>query len=61
MHQGDIESIFIDSMASMGLRTDRPVAPSSIEVSTDEAELMDPTSNPVKVGIRRLCYLFRQP
>lgn len=51
MHQGDIESIFIDSMASMGVSVERPITPKSIEVSTDEGELRDPTSHPVKVCV----------
>ncbi|KAF7794984.1 hypothetical protein EIP86_006127 [Pleurotus ostreatoroseus] len=54
MHQGHIESIFIDSMTSIGFKVDRPVAPSSMEVSTDEADLADPTSYPVKVVLQHL-------
>ena len=39
----------IDSMATMGVNVDRPIVPTSMELSTDEAELKDPQSYPVKV------------
>lgn len=50
LHQGAIESIFMDSMRSMGLEIDRPIVPTTLEISTDEAELLDPQSHSVKVG-----------
>ncbi|TFY54823.1 hypothetical protein EVJ58_g8633 [Rhodofomes roseus] len=53
-HQGGIEAIFLDSMAEMGLQVDRPIIPSSIELSSDEAELKDPHSHPVKVVLKHL-------
>ncbi|KZT67328.1 hypothetical protein DAEQUDRAFT_673415 [Daedalea quercina L-15889] len=54
LHQGGIEAIFLDSMASMGLEVERPVVPSLIEVSKDEAELKDPQAHPVKVVLKYL-------
>lgn len=54
LHQGGIEAIFLDSMSDMGMQVERPVVPSSIEVSTDEAELKDPQSHPVKVVLKHL-------
>ena len=38
----------------MGLQVERPIVPSSIELSSDEAELKDPTSHPVKVVLKYL-------
>lgn len=58
MHQGDIESIFIDSISSMGVSVERPIAPTSIELSTDEADLRDVTSHPVKVCVRTILILW---
>ncbi|KAG2075534.1 hypothetical protein BDR04DRAFT_1228533 [Suillus decipiens] len=47
--QGSIESMFIESLKSQGLSVDRPMAPSSLEISQDPEELLDPSSYPVKV------------
>lgn len=44
----------MDSMRSMGLEIDRPVVPTSLEISTDEAELLDPQSHPVKVSVDQI-------
>lgn len=38
----------------MGLQVERPIVPSSIEISSDEAELKDPNSHPVKVVLKYL-------
>lgn len=54
LHQGAIEAIFLDAMASFNVEVERPIVPTSIELSTDEAELKDPTSHPVKVTLKRL-------
>ncbi|KIP05547.1 hypothetical protein PHLGIDRAFT_91984 [Phlebiopsis gigantea 11061_1 CR5-6] len=54
LHQGAIEAIFLDSMTSMGVTVERPVVPTTIELSSDEAELKDPHSHPVKVVLQRL-------
>jgi len=51
LHQGGIESIFIDSMAGHGLTIDRLVAPALIELSNDSEQLADIFSHPVKVRI----------
>lgn len=37
-------------MKSLGVEVERSTAPTHIELSTDEAELADPTSHPVKVS-----------
>lgn len=49
LHQGAIENIFLDSMASSGLKVDRPIIPTSIQLSKDPQELADPQSHPVQV------------
>ncbi|KAJ3559920.1 hypothetical protein NM688_g31 [Phlebia brevispora] len=54
MHQADIQSVFLDSMASIGLKVDRPVIPVSIEISRNEVELKDPLRYPVKVSLKHL-------
>ncbi|KAG2363152.1 FAD binding domain-containing protein [Suillus spraguei] len=52
--QGSIESMFIESLKSQGLSVDRPMAPSSLEISEDPEELLDPSSYPVKVVLDHL-------
>jgi phenol 2-monooxygenase len=47
--QGSIESLFVESLKSQGISVDRPMAPSSLEISQDPEELLDPSSYPVKV------------
>ncbi|KAG8221072.1 putative phenol hydroxylase [Butyriboletus roseoflavus] len=54
LHQGIIESMFLDSMKSLGVEVERSTFPTDIELSTDEAELADPTSHPVKVTLQHL-------
>jgi len=54
LHQGAIESIFLDSMRNSGLQIDRPVLPESLEVSADDAELNSPDSYPVKIVLKHL-------
>ncbi|KAG8221073.1 putative phenol hydroxylase [Butyriboletus roseoflavus] len=54
LHQGVIETIFSDSMKSLGVEVERSTFPTDIELSTDEAELADPTSHPVKVTLEHL-------
>ena len=49
LHQGAIEQIFFDSLASMGVSVDRPMTPIFIQLSDNVDELKDPTSHPVKV------------
>ncbi|KAJ8589553.1 hypothetical protein M405DRAFT_817777 [Rhizopogon salebrosus TDB-379] len=47
--QSRIEALFMDSMKSRGVTVDRPIVPSSLEISEDPEELLDPSSYPVKV------------
>ncbi|EJU03728.1 hypothetical protein DACRYDRAFT_105885 [Dacryopinax primogenitus] len=54
LHQGKIESIFLEAMEKHGLLVERPYFPTALEVSQDEAELKDPTSYPVKVTVQRV-------
>ncbi|OJA18323.1 hypothetical protein AZE42_02802 [Rhizopogon vesiculosus] len=54
LHQGAIESIFLDSMKELGVEVERSTIPTSIELSTDENELTDPSSHPVRVALQRL-------
>ncbi|KZT07245.1 uncharacterized protein LAESUDRAFT_758651 [Laetiporus sulphureus 93-53] len=54
LHQGAIEQIFMDSMASKGVEVERPIIPTFIELSDDEAVLKDPTSHPARVVLKHL-------
>ncbi|EPQ56124.1 hypothetical protein GLOTRDRAFT_137955 [Gloeophyllum trabeum ATCC 11539] len=54
LNQGAIESIFLDSMRAMDLQVDRPIVPSYLEISSDEAELQNPQSHAVKVVLQHL-------
>ncbi|KAG1848094.1 FAD binding domain-containing protein [Suillus subalutaceus] len=54
LHQGAIQDIFADSMISLGVKVERSTIPTSIELSKDENELMDPASYPVRVVLQRL-------
>jgi phenol 2-monooxygenase len=47
--QASIEALFIESLKSQGISVDRPIVPSSLEISQDPKELLDPSSYPVKV------------
>lgn len=53
LHQGAIESIFLDSMENLGVEVERSTIPTSIEISKDENELADPASHPVRVALKR--------
>ncbi|KAF9224076.1 hypothetical protein BS17DRAFT_732840 [Gyrodon lividus] len=54
LHQGGIEEIFLDSMRALGVEVERSTMPTAIEISSDESELADPTSHPVKVTLEHL-------
>ncbi|KAH9832559.1 FAD binding domain-containing protein [Rhodofomes roseus] len=54
LHQGGIEQIFLDSMASNGVEVERPMIPTAIQLSQDESVLKDPKSHPVKVVLKDL-------
>ncbi|KIK81429.1 hypothetical protein PAXRUDRAFT_15250 [Paxillus rubicundulus Ve08.2h10] len=54
LHQAAIESILLDSMSQRGVKVDRPVVPSVIEVSEDVEELASMSSYPVKVTLEHL-------
>ncbi|KAI0259427.1 FAD binding domain-containing protein [Gloeopeniophorella convolvens] len=54
LHQGGIESIFLNSMSKEGLEVERPIVPVSLQVSEDPKELADNRSHPVKVQLRKL-------
>jgi phenol 2-monooxygenase len=49
LHQGEIESIFLDSMKKEGLQVERPIVPVALQISDDPRELADPRAYPVKV------------
>ncbi|KAI0675872.1 hypothetical protein C8Q78DRAFT_988353 [Trametes maxima] len=51
-HQGAIEQIFLDAMKPNGLTVDRPVVPTSLEISEDAALWEDPRAHPVKVVLK---------
>ncbi|THH17443.1 hypothetical protein EW146_g3360 [Bondarzewia mesenterica] len=54
LHQGEIENIFLNSMRKEGVEVERPMIPTSLELSTDQTELEDPQAYPVKVVLKRL-------
>ena len=58
LHQGEVESIFFDSMRKEGLEVERPVVPISLQISEDPNEIADPQAYPVKVrhSPDLLCY-----
>ena len=49
LHQGEIESLFLDSMRKEGLQVERPIVPISLQISEDPKELADPHAYPIKV------------
>lgn len=54
LHQGAIESIFLDSMRKEGVEVERPILPTSIEISRDEKLAKDPKAHAVKVVLKHL-------
>ncbi|KAI0352108.1 hypothetical protein OH77DRAFT_1409847 [Trametes cingulata] len=54
LHQGAIEAIFLDSMKAHGVEVERPIVPTSIELSTSDEELKDPHAHPVRVILKHL-------
>ncbi|EIW58510.1 uncharacterized protein TRAVEDRAFT_58730 [Trametes versicolor FP-101664 SS1] len=54
LHQGAIEAIFLDSMKAHGVAVERPIIPTSLELSDSEDELRDPNAHPVKVTLKYL-------
>ncbi|KAI0364365.1 hypothetical protein BV20DRAFT_956369 [Pilatotrama ljubarskyi] len=54
LRQEAIEAIFLDSMKAHGVVVERPIVPTSIEMSASEEELKDPNAHPVKVILKHL-------
>ena len=54
LHQGAIETIFLDSMRDHRIELERSMQPVDIQMSEDVDELSSPSSYPVKVGANRL-------
>uniref|UniRef100_A0A0W0G6V4 Phenol 2-monooxygenase n=1 Tax=Moniliophthora roreri TaxID=221103 RepID=A0A0W0G6V4_MONRR len=54
LHQGAIEAIFLDNMRAMGVQVDRPIVPTSIQISDNPSVLEDPESYPVRVELQHL-------
>ncbi|TFL02292.1 FAD binding domain-containing protein [Pterulicium gracile] len=52
LHQGAIESIFLDSMRTYGVKVERPIVPTRMELSSNPSELLDPQAYPVKVTVQ---------
>ncbi|KJA23481.1 hypothetical protein HYPSUDRAFT_137515 [Hypholoma sublateritium FD-334 SS-4] len=50
LHQGEIESIFLDSLRGMDVEVDRPVIPSSITLLEDKVD--DYTAYPIEVTLQ---------
>jgi len=59
LHQGRIESIFLDSMHKHGVNVERPAVPASIKLSANEEELQDPSARPVRVRVARLPFFLQ--
>lgn len=57
LHQGEIESLFLDSMRRKGLEVERPIVPISLQISEDPKEIADPHAYPVKVRFFPTCYV----
>ena len=57
LHQGEIESLFLDSMKREGLQVERSIVPTSLQISEDPKELADPHAYPVKVCPSPTCPL----
>ena len=57
LHQGDIESMFVDSMRENGVEVERPRQPSSLVMSNDEEVLEAQDSYPIKV---RSCHCHKR-
>ena len=51
LHQGEIESLFLDSMRKDGLEVERPIVPISLQISEDPKEIDDPHAYPIKVRL----------
>lgn len=54
LHQGAIEAIFLDTLASLGQKVHRPIAPTSIELSSDDRELLNPETYPITARLKHL-------
>ncbi|TCD71733.1 hypothetical protein EIP91_005499 [Steccherinum ochraceum] len=54
LHQGAIESIFLDPLREMGVEVNRPIIPTALVLSKDEGLLRDPQAHPVKVTLKHL-------
>lgn len=54
LHQGAIESIFLDCLRSMGHEVERPVVPESLEISDNRDALKDPQARAVKVVLKHV-------
>ncbi|KAI8996410.1 FAD binding domain-containing protein [Trametes punicea] len=54
LHQGAIEAIFLDSMKAHGVVVERPIVPTSIQLSQSEDELENPNAHPVTVILKHL-------
>ncbi|EKM48994.1 uncharacterized protein PHACADRAFT_202149 [Phanerochaete carnosa HHB-10118-sp] len=50
-HQGFIEGLFLSGLKDAGVLVERPCEPVSLELSSNEDELKDPTSYPVKITL----------
>ncbi|TBU43844.1 thioredoxin-like protein [Dichomitus squalens] len=53
-HQGGIEALFRDSMASKDVFVQRPVVATSIELSDSRSDLESPDAYPVKITLKHL-------
>jgi hypothetical protein len=51
LHQGHVESIFLDELAKLGVSPDRPTLPTELVLSEDSAILQDPNSHSIKVSV----------
>lgn len=54
LHQGRIESLFLDSMRTRGVEVTRSTVPISLAIDKDPRVLGSASSHPVTVGLRNL-------
>jgi hypothetical protein len=55
LHQGEIESLFLNSMRKEGLEVERPIVPITLQISEDPKEVADPHAYPIKVRYFPTC------
>ena len=55
-HQGEIETIFLDSMMDHGIEVEHAMQPVDIQISEDVDEMSGSSSYPMKVGANPIAH-----